>query len=73
MKRERDPGNRNIQVPGGEENNSDFPSSGERKGRSPNHRDMGLKELQEAEAEEEPNVMGSRAEEGESPVGKRRS
>ena len=35
------PGNRNIQVPGGRENNSDTASSGERKRRSPNRRRRG--------------------------------
>ena len=33
---EANPANRNIQVAGGEENKSDPPSSGERKGASPN-------------------------------------
>ena len=33
---EANPTNRNIQVVGGKENNSDSPSSGERKGKSPN-------------------------------------
>ena len=33
---EANPTNRNIPVVGGKENNSDSPSSGERKGKSPN-------------------------------------
>ena len=41
QKREANAGNWNILVPVGRENKNDSPSSGERTGKSPNHRDSG--------------------------------